>query len=257
MQTYNRRRFISAIARPVLGIAGAAVFGCGSKTAGKAVGTLSASQTPSRQPGSSASQPSTQPKGAPYNPDLHVIVDKRRALPDGYSPPSVEAIPVAWHAGNVSGQQLRSDVIVALRPMFEAAKAEEVTLYVESAYRSYNEQVRTFNYWVSVVGEAQARRESAEPGHSEHQLGTTVDFADPSNGWQLLDSFADSRSGRWLGANAYKFGFAMSYPPDGEPITGYIYEPWHFRYIGVAAAQEWHASGWTLIEYLEDLHARR
>ncbi|MSP23503.1 MAG: D-alanyl-D-alanine carboxypeptidase family protein, partial [Dehalococcoidia bacterium] len=75
-------------------------------------------------------------------------------------------------------------------------------------------------------------------------------------GWELVESFAVSPSGRWLAANASRFGFAMSYPPGGEPITGYIYEPWHFRYIGVAAAQEWRTSGKTLIEYLEALKAR-
>lgn len=257
MRTYSRRGFLAVLAWPVFGIAGAAVFGCGSD-APEEVAKPSATSTSTAPPAPSpsATQQRTPPSTkAPLNADLHRIVDKKRALPDGYAPPNVEAIPASWHAGNVSGQRLRADVIVALRPMFEAAKADQVTLYVESAYRSYDEQVRTFNYWVSVVGEAQARRESAEPGHSEHQLGTTVDFADPSNGWRLLESFAGSPSGRWLAANAYKFGFAMSYPPNGEAITGYIYEPWHFRYIGVAAAQEWHASGKTLIEYLEALAA--
>jgi len=147
-------------------------------------------------------------------------------------------------------------VVEAMRPMIAAAAADGVSLRVESGYRSYGEQARTFAYWVSVMGEAQARRESAVPGHSEHQLGTTADFSDPSNGWELVESFAVSPSGRWLAANAYRFGFAMSYPPGGEPVTGYIYEPWHFRYVGVAAAQEWHASGKTLVEYLEALKAR-
>ena len=236
--------------------AAAAITACGSDQ-GTSVATPSASlpSTPTSPP--VRTQAGTPSSGVRFNADLHVIVDKKRALPDGYLPPNIEASPAAWNAGDVSGQQLRADVIVALRPLFEAAKADKVTLYVESAYRSYNEQVRTFNYWVSVVGEAQARRESAEPGHSEHQLGTTLDFADPSNGWQLLESFASTPSGRWLAANAYKFGFALSYPQGGEAITGYIYEPWHYRYIGLDAAQEWHASGKTLIEYLEALKAKQ
>jgi len=183
-------------------------------------------------------------------------VDKKRALPDGYVPPNLQAVPAAWDARDVAGQQMRADVIAALQPMVAAAKSAGVDLRIKSAYRSYAEQVRTFAYWVGLLGEAQARRESAEPGHSEHQLGATVDFADPANGWELLESFAHSPSGRWLAARAHEFGFALSYPRDGEAITGYIYEPWHFRYIGVAAAQEWRASGKTLVEYLEMLKTR-
>lgn len=251
MQIHGRRRFLGASARLAAGMASAALLGCGSDQP-RPSGAASPSVTPP-PPASATGAPAPAVR---YNADLHMIVDKQRALADGYSPPGLQAIPAAWHAEGASGQQLRGDVIEAMRPMIAAAAAEGVSLRIESAYRSYSEQARTFAYWVSVKGEAQARRESAVPGHSEHQLGTTADFSDPSNGWELVESFAVSPSGRWLAANAYRFGFAMSYPPGGEPITGYIYEPWHFRYIGVAAAQEWRASGKTLIEYLGALKAR-
>lgn len=254
MQIRGRRRFLGDGARLAAGMASAALFGCGSNQTSP-TGAASPSAT-ATAPIRSAGVTSAPAPGVRFNADLHVIVDKQRALPDGYTPPGLQAIPAAWHAEGEAGQQLRGDVIEAMRPMIAAAAADGVSLRVESAYRSYNEQARTFAYWVSVMGEAQARRESAVPGHSEHQLGATADFSDPSNGWELVESFAVSPSGRWLAANAYRFGFAMSYPPGGEPITGYIYEPWHFRYIGVAAAQEWKASGKTLIEYLEALKAR-
>ncbi len=252
MQIRGRRRFLGDGARLAAGMATAALVGCGSNQP-SLTGAASASAT---APIRSAGVTSAPAPGARFNADLHVIVDKQRALPDGYAPSGLQAIPAAWHAEGEAGQQLRGDVIEAMRPMIAAAATDGVSLRVESAYRSYSEQARTFAYWVSVMGEAQARRESAVPGHSEHQLGTTTDFSDPSNGWELVESFAVSPSGRWLAANASRFGFAMSYPPGGEPITGYIYEPWHFRYIGVAVAQEWRASGKTLIEYLEALKAR-
>src|SRR5690606_38595314 len=98
---------------------------------------------------------------------------------------------------------------------------------------------------------------SAEPGHSEHQLGSTMDFAAPENGWQPLESFADSQSGLWLADNAYRFGFALSYPRDGEEITGYIFEPWHHRFIGTEAALAWRESGLTLVEFLEYLQEQQ
>ena len=252
MQIRGRRRFLGAGVRIVAGVASAALFGCGPDQP-SASGAASGSVTTPTPSASTTGAPAARVR---FNADLHVIVDKQRALPDGYTPPGLQAIPAAWHAEGEAGQQLRADVIEAMRPMIAAAAADGVSLRVESAYRSYSEQARTFAYWVSVMGEAQARRESAVPGHSEHQLGTTADFSDPSNGWQLLESFAASPSGRWLATNAYRFGFAMSYPPGGEAVTGYIYEPWHFRYIGVAAAQEWRASGKTLVEFLEALKAR-
>ena len=234
-------------------MAAAALIGCGSKQPSSTGAASPSATTPIRSAGVTGT---SAPAVVRFNADLHVIVDKQRALPDGSSPPGLQSIPAAWHAEGEAGQQLRGDVIEAMRPMIAAAAADGVSLRVESAYRSYNEQARTFAYWVSVMGEAQARRESAVPGHSEHQLGTTTDFSDPSNGWELVESFAVSPSGRWLAANASRFGFAMSYPPGGEPITGYIYEPWHFRYIGVPAAAEWKASGKALIEYLVGLKAR-
>lgn len=195
----------------------------------------------------------TPEPSAEYDADLHILVDKERALPDGFVPPNLGYIPPEWHIPEYGGLQLRASVIEALEPMFAAAAADGVDLRIRSAYRSYDEQVSTFQYWVDLLGEEQARRESAEPGHSEHQLGTTMDFAAPDNGWELLESFADTAPGLWLAEHAHEFGFALSYPRDGEEITGYIFEPWHYRYIGVEAALAWHESGLTLIEFLEQI----
>lgn len=217
--------------------------------------------TPTETPGTPTSTPIATATATPepsveYDSDLHVLVDKERSLPDGYAPPDLEFIPPEWIAPELGGLQLRAVALDALRPMVAAAAEDGVDLRIRSAYRSYDEQVRTFQYWVDLLGEEQARRESAEPGHSEHQLGTTMDFASPENGWELLESFADTASGQWLAEHAHEHGFALSYPREGEGITGYIFEPWHYRYIGVEASTAWRESGLTLIEFLEELQSQ-
>jgi D-alanyl-D-alanine carboxypeptidase len=237
--------------RGFLGIAAALLVACGTTAPDVVVETATSSPTTPPTPSPTA-QPSATASAA-FDPVLHVLVDKERALPGGFVPDGLETIPADWHADGFGGLQLRDITIEALRPMVEAASKDGVDLRIRSAYRSYAEQERTFAYWVSVLGEAQARRESAEPGHSEHQLGVTADFASPENGWELLESFADTASGEWLAARAHEYGFALSYPRDGEAITGYIFEPWHYRYIGIEPAAAWHESGRTLIEYLESL----
>ena len=90
------------------------------------------------------------------------------------------------------------------------ALPEGMKLRVRSTFRSYDEQVTTFQYWAARLGEAQAKRESAPAGHSEHQLGTTADLAVASINWELIEEFGGTPEGKWLAANAYKYGFALS-----------------------------------------------
>ena len=249
----NRRAFLAlsaqAVAIPFLASCGddePIVVETATPTATAA--TETATNTPTPEP--------TSAVPAYYDPDLHQLVSKKYSLAADYVPPDLESIPSDWVMGDQSGL-LRADVLEALEPMMTAAWEDDgVDLRIRSAYRSYAEQERTFAYWVSVIGEEQARRESAVAGHSEHQLGTTMDFADQYNGWELLESFADSPSGLWLAEHAWEYGFALSYPRESEEITGYIYEPWHHRYIGIDAATAWRESGLTLIEFLEDLNSK-
>lgn len=144
--------------------------------------------------------------------------------------------------------------IAAMRAYLElsaAAKAEAgLDLGIRSAFRSFETQCFTFNYKVEINGYEHASRYSARPGRSEHQLGTAIDITSASIGWALTQSMGDTPEGRWLAANAYRFGFALSYPQGYESLTGYSYEPWHWRYVGREAAAEQAASGLTLIEYL-------
>ena len=130
-------------------------------------------------------------------------------------------------------------------------------LAVQSAYRSYANQKATFDYWVRVDG-ARPRSRRARAGHSEHQLGTTLDFRSygGSAPWNYSD-WATTKAGAWLKANAWKYGFIMSYPKGKSAVTCYAYEPWHYRYVGRDVAAKVRASKLTLREYLEaaDRHA--
>lgn len=189
------------------------------------------------------------------DPFLLRVVDKQRGLPADYAPDDLQTIEDRWAAPGYTAQSMRAEAAEPLVRLLAAADADGVTLRIRSSFRSYSVQQGTFQFWIDQLGEEQARRESAPPGHSEHQLGTTADVVGPSVDWDLVSSFGDTSEGQWLEAHAPEYGFAISYPKDGEAITGYIYEPWHIRYLGTACAQEWRASGLVLVRFLERLPA--
>lgn len=128
---------------------------------------------------------------------------------------------------------LRQEALAQLQAMDAAARGAGIDIIVASAYRSYQQQAQLYQYYVDQNGEAAANRFSAKPGHSEHQLGTTVDLTSASSSYQLTDGYGGTPEGKWVAQNAYRFGFVMSYPEGKEAITGYVYEPWHFRYVGI------------------------
>lgn len=176
--------------------------------------------------------------------DLLAAVSKLTTLGE-YDPADLVYLPS--HLTNRE-RRLRKEAADMLSAMAAAAAEDGVRLLVVSAYRPYASQERIFNNYAAKHGVERANRFSARPGQSEHQLGTTVDFGGTKVDFEA--EFANTDSGRWLKENAHRFGFALSYPRDAEHITGYIYEPWHYRYIGVEAAARWHDSGLTLFEYI-------
>jgi D-alanyl-D-alanine carboxypeptidase len=155
------------------------------------------------------------------------------------------------YAGLNSGFTVRSFVIADLKAMATAARNAGARLAVQSAYRSYSTQKATFDYWVRVSGYATAIKESARAGHSEHQLGTTLDFRSygGSAPWNYAD-WGATKAGAWMKANAWKYGFLMTYPKGKTSVTCYAYEPWHYRYVGRSMASKVRSSGLTLREYL-------
>ncbi len=178
---------------------------------------------------------------------LLALVTKETTLKSDYVPSDLQPVP-AYMKPSYS-MQLRAEALKNLELLWNAAAYDGVELHIRSAYRSYNTQKGLFQDYASRHGEKEANRFSARPGQSEHQLGTAVDFGGTNVDFKA--AFADTPQGRWLADNAWLFGFALSYPEGKEHITGYIFEPWHYRYIGIEAAAEWYHSGKTLKEFLE------
>jgi len=183
-----------------------------------------------------------------YNDWQTTLLDTTYKLTASYVPPGLHSTA---EAGLNGGQRVRGFMIADLRAMAKSARTAGARLAVQSAYRSYSTQAATFSYWVRVSGYAAAIKSSARAGHSEHQLGTTIDFRSygGSAPWYYAD-WGTTRAGTWLRNNAWRYGFVMSYPKAKTSVTCYAYEPWHFRYVGRKMAAAIHASGLTLREYL-------
>lgn len=142
------------------------------------------------------------------------------------------------------GSGITADTTAAFAQMRAAAAAEGHDIYIASGFRSYNIQTIVYNRFVSTIGADAADRRSARPGHSEHQTGLTFDLN------SITEAFGRTPEGIWVAKNAHKYGFIVRYPQGKEAITGYVWEPWHMRYLGVDVATKVHASGLTLEEYL-------
>ncbi|MGB3413993.1 MAG: M15 family metallopeptidase [Microbacteriaceae bacterium] len=151
---------------------------------------------------------------------------------------------------NRPGEPLQAIAAEALKKLYADAYADGIRMRLISAYRSYNTQVSLYNRYVVRDGQAAADTYSARPGHSEHQTGLVVDFDEFGNCY-LVSCFEGTASGKWLQANAYKYGFTLRYLKGKESITGYIYEPWHYRYVGPELAAELQGKNLTLEEFFE------
>ncbi|MEK7217231.1 MAG: M15 family metallopeptidase, partial [Chloroflexota bacterium] len=176
-------------------------------------------------------------------------VSKLRPLLTEFVPPDL--VETQGVATTRPGILMRLPVLLALRAMNAETRTAGIELTVVSAYRSFGEQAALFRFYTEQMGEAEAARISAQPGHSEHQLGTAIDFTSPEIRYTLEQDFGATAESRWLRANATQFGFVLSYPEGQEAVTGFAYEPWHYRYVGVDAAAAVAASGLTLREYLD------
>lgn len=160
------------------------------------------------------------------------LIDKTHKVSADYEPKGLIHLEKNnLFAINKNNLSLRPEAFEALKVLAAAAKADGVTLTVSSTYRSYEYQKNLFDYWVRVDGLEEAERESARPGTSQHQLGMALDFA------PVDDAFDQTPVGKWVYANAAKYGWSLSFPKGYEDVTGYRWECWHFRYIGVEACQ--------------------
>ncbi len=177
------------------------------------------------------------------------VVNKTRPLPSGYVPDDLVVPDVRLRLGSSNEQMKASSTIVpALKEMFAAASADGVTLVFGSGYRSETLQRQFYNSYVAQDGQAAADRYSARPGTSEHQTGLTFDATSPSGTCHLETCFESTPEGAWLLEHAHEYGFIIRYPEGKEHITGYSYEPWHLRYVGVELATEMKDTGIQTLE---------
>ncbi|MFD5276616.1 D-alanyl-D-alanine carboxypeptidase family protein [Pseudarthrobacter sp. NPDC058362] len=179
-----------------------------------------------------------------------LIVNKHRPLaPADFAPADLVRPAVATTASGEAAL-LNSTTAAAAEAMFAAAAADGVALVLASGYRSFAAQTATYNSHVAARGQADADTASARPGYSEHQTGWAFDIADGGGACGFQPCFADQPAAVWVKANGHRFGFVVRYPWMFHPITGYYYEPWHLRYVGVEAASDMAQKGvHTLEEY--------
>lgn len=152
---------------------------------------------------------------------------------------------------NAPGIKLRTEAADALAIMLRNLKTDTgKDIVVASGYRSYIVQFRQYVEWVRQLGLEEADKISARAGYSEHQLGTAVDFMSADSGFDFTEAFDSTAAGIWLQENAHNYGYVLSYPKDKTSETGYSYEPWHYRYIGLDLAKEYKESGMVLNKFL-------
>lgn len=161
-----------------------------------------------------------------------LIVNKEIPLPEDYNP------------------EMQPEVIEAYTQMFEDGAAEGLNFELVSGFRSYDYQAELYNNYVSRDGKEAADRYSAEPGHSEHQTGLAIDVGSYDSAVLLQTSFEYTPEFQWMKDVAHEYGFIIRYMKGKEDITGYMYEPWHLRYVGDKAT-EIYESGLTLEEYFD------
>ena len=202
---------------------------------------------PTEEVGFDASQHSIDEPGSPW-----WIVNRERPLPDGYVPPDL-TIPNVRLRLDPSAEQMQfsRQATPAIEEMFAAAQADGVELVFGSGYRSEALQRQFYESYVARDGQAAADRYSARPGTSEHQTGLAVDITTPSGVCHLEICFEDTPQGQWVAENAHKHGFIIRYLDSKEDITGYQYEPWHLRYVGVELATELHEANQTMEEFFD------
>jgi D-alanyl-D-alanine carboxypeptidase len=177
-----------------------------------------------------------------------LVVNKHRPLsPSDYVPADLVQ-PNVRLAVSGEAAQLNSTTAAAAEQLFAAAEQEGVIMTLASGYRSYGTQVATYNSYVNSVGQAEADTASARPGFSEHQTGWAFDIGDGGGACAFQPCFADQPAAVWAKANAHRFGFVVRYPLMFDGITGYYYESWHLRYIGVEAAIDMAKRGIATLE---------
>lgn len=174
--------------------------------------------------------------------DLLILVNKYNVLDENYKPDDLKKVNSNYSYWG----ELREEAADAFLTMAKAASKEGLKLINTSPFRSYELQTKLYEGYSKRDGKAAADRYSARPGFSEHQTGLATDIVTPTS---TLNTFKDTKEFAWMQENSYKYGFILRYGKDMEYITGYNYEPWHYRYVGLEAAKIIYEEELTLEEY--------
>jgi zinc D-Ala-D-Ala carboxypeptidase len=184
--------------------------------------------------------------------DILIVANKERNLPADYEPKDlvIPEIPFPFKE-DLPKKKMRGEAARAIEKLFKGAEDQGLELLAQSGYRSYDTQVSIFAYNANQYGEEKANQVSAQPGQSEHQTGLAMDVTSPKVNYELVEKFGETPEGKWVAENAHTYGFIIRYPKGKEEVTGYQYEPWHLRYVGVEHAEEIYKRRITLEEYLQ------
>lgn len=184
--------------------------------------------------------------------DSILLVNKENAMSPDYIPDNIVELNTPFISnGNPNVNKMTKVAADALKELFDGAQKDSIYLLVVSGYRDYNYQKYLYEKEVEVFGQNKASMYVAKPGTSEHQTGLAVDIL--SEDHQTLDKgFEDTSAYRWVEENCADYGFIIRYPKGKEDVTGYGYEPWHLRYVGVDVAKDIVSKGITLEEYLDE-----
>lgn len=182
---------------------------------------------------------------------LLILINKQNPVAKDYKPEDLAPIKYYAEDRSEAGRYMRKEAADHFHKLVEGAASAGHEILMTTAYRSYGFQEVLWNNYVAREGEAEASRFSARPGTSEHQSGLAVDVSSPSVNYTLTEEYGESKEGVWLAENAHLYGFIIRFPKEKEEITGYLYEPWHIRYVGVPIATEIYERNITLEEYLE------
>ncbi len=183
------------------------------------------------------------------NGDVLVLVNKLHAVSKYYEPTDMVAINGNYTTNQ--GLEMKEDAYKAFKKMRKAARADGIYFKICSAYRTYETQKWLYKNYLNTMGKELRDIRSAAPGRSEHHTGYAIDLVTKSTGWTLTQDFAKTDEGKWIKKNCAKYGYIIRYPKGKTDITGYDYEPWHLRYVGVDVAKEITKQGITLEEYLK------
>lgn len=183
--------------------------------------------------------------------DYTILVNKENLLASDYEPEELIEIhePTGSKLDKTYINRLNIDVYNAFKEMQADALKEKFEIFVDSSYRTYQYQEKIFNNCVLQKGLEHAKKFVALPGGSEHQTGLAIDIIFRRNNEMIENQTEDDPEIQWMFANAYKYGFILRYPKGKEKITGFNFEPWHFRYVGKELAKKLYLSDITLEEY--------